>query len=49
MYIKASDLKTAVSAVQSQSCPSLCDPMDCSMPGLLVHQQLPAPTQTQAH
>ena len=23
-----------------QSCPTLCDPMDCSMPGLPVHQQL---------
>ena len=25
----------------TQSCPTLCDPMDCSMPGLPVHQQLP--------
>ena len=24
----------------AQSCPTLCDPMDCSMPGLLVHYQL---------
>ena len=24
----------------SQSCPTLCDPMDCSMPGLLVHHKL---------
>ena len=24
----------------SQSCPTLCDPMDCSMPGLFVHHQL---------
>ena len=23
-----------------QSCPTLCDPMNCSMPGLPVHQQL---------
>ena len=23
----------------SQSCPTLCDPMDCSMPGLPVHHQ----------
>ena len=49
MYIKASDLKMAVSSVQSQSCLTLCDPMDCSMPGLPVHQQLSAPTQTHAH
>ena len=24
----------------TQSCPTLCDPMDCSMPGLPVHRQL---------
>ena len=32
-----------------KSCPTLCDPMDCSMPGLPVHQQLPEPTQTHVH
>ena len=26
----------------SQSCPTLCDPMDCSMPGHPVHHQLPS-------
>ena len=30
----------------AQSCPILCDPMDCSMPGLSVHHQLPEFTQT---
>ena len=30
----------------TQSCPTPCDPMDCSMPGLLVHHQLPEFTQT---
>ena len=25
----------------TQSCPTLCDPMDCSMPGLPVHHQPP--------
>ena len=25
----------------SQSCPTLCDPVDCSMPGLPVHHPLP--------
>ena len=29
-----------------QSCLTLCDPMDCSTPGLLVHHQFPEPTQT---
>ena len=26
-----------------------CDPMDCSMPGLPVHHQLPELTQTHVH
>ena len=30
----------------TQSCPTLCDPMDCSTPGLHVHHQLPELTQT---
>ena len=25
----------------AQSCPTRCDPMDCSIPGCLVHHQLP--------
>ena len=33
----------------TQSCPNLCDPMDCSMPGLPVHHQLPEFTQTHVH
>ena len=33
----------------AQSCPTLCDPMDCSMPGLPVHHQLSEFTQTQVH
>ena len=32
-----------------QSCPTLCDPMDCSMPGLPVHHQLLESTQTHVH
>ena len=27
---------------QSQSCPTLCHPMNCSTPGLPVHHQLPS-------
>ena len=30
----------------TQSCPTLCDPMDCSTPDLPVHHQLPESTQT---
>ena len=33
----------------AQSCPTLCDPMNCSMPGLPVHHQLPEFTQTHVH
>ena len=42
---------TDLSSVSSvtQSCPTLCDPMNCSMPGLPVHHQLPEFTQTHVH
>ena len=33
----------------AQSCPTLCNPMDCSMPGFPVHHQLSAITQTHVH
>ena len=33
----------------SQSCLTLWDPMNCSMPGLPVHHQLPEFTQTHVH
>ena len=33
----------------AQSCPTLCDPMNCSMPGLPVHHKLPEFTQTHVH
>ena len=33
----------------AQSCPTLCDPMNCSMPRLSVHHQLPEFTQTHVH
>ena len=35
--------------IQSLSCVRLCDPMDCSMPGLPVLNQLPEFTQTPVH
>ena len=42
-----------ISSVQfssvAQSCLTLCDPMDCSMPGLPAHHQLPEFTQTLVH
>ena len=33
----------------TQSCPTLCHPMNCSTPGLPVHHQLPKFTQTHVH
>ena len=33
----------------AQSCPTLCDPMNHSMPGLPVHHQLPEFTHTHVH
>ena len=42
-----------ISSVQfssvTQSCPTLFDPMNHSMPGLPVHHQLPESTQTHVH
>ena len=43
----------AISSVQfssvTQSCPTLCNPMNRSTPGLAVHHQLPEFTQTHVH
>ena len=33
----------------AQSCLTLCDPMNCSTPGLPVHHQLPEFTETRVH
>ena len=33
----------------AQLCPTLCNPMNCSMPGLPVHHQPPEFTQTHVH
>ena len=45
--------KVTFSSVQfssvTQLCPTLCDPMNSSMPGLPVHHQLPEFTQTHVH
>ena len=46
-------MKNSLTSVQfssvAQSCPTLCDPKDCSTPGLPVHHQLPESTQTHVH
>ena len=45
--------RKTISSVQfshvTQSCPTLCNPMNLSMPGLPVHHQLPEFTQTHVH
>ena len=33
----------------AHSCPTVCDPMDCSTPGFPVHHQLPELAQTHVH
>ena len=45
MEIKQSDQIRSV----TQSCPTLCDPINRSTPGLPVHHQLPEFTQTHVH
>ena len=50
--LKKKSLKKEISilsSVHARSCPTLCDPMDCSTPGFPVHHQLPEPTQTHVH
>ena len=42
-------IQDAAAAKSLQSCPTLCDPLDCSTPGLPVHHQLPELTQTHVH
>ena len=42
------DMEQQFSSV-TQSCPTLCDPMNSSTPGLPVHHQLPEFTQTYVH
>ena len=48
IFRKPSNMSVHFSLV-AQLCLTLCDPMDCSMPGLDVYHQLPEFTQTHAH
>ena len=53
MEVKSDAVKSNIASDQirsvAQSCPTLCDPMNHSTPGLPVHHQLPAFTQTNVH
>ena len=46
--LKESQYLVLISSL-AQLCPTLCDPMNRSTPGLPVHHQLPEFTQTHAH
>ena len=47
-YLKIGSLQVWISSI-TQSCLALCNPVDCSTPGLPVHHQLSEFTQTHAH
>ena len=47
-YIYTREYSVRFSSV-TQLCPTLCNPMDCSMLGLPVHHQLPEFIQTHVH
>ena len=44
---KTEKLRCSAFSSVAQSCPTICNPMNCSTSGLLVHHQLPEFTQTQ--
>ena len=48
-YNQIWDLSNFSVQFSHSKCPTLCDPMDCSMPGFPVYHQLPEPTQTHIH
>ena len=45
----ASKGKSELVSSVTQSCPTPCDPMNCSTPGIPVHHQIPEFTQTPVH
>ena len=51
--IKEKEMKETIVKIQFssviQSCPTPCNPIDCSMSDFPVHHQLPQPTQTHVH
>ena len=53
LFVLVTSVARTFSSVQfspvAQSCPTLCDPMNRSTPGLPVHHQLPEFTQTHVH
>ena len=48
-HVQVKFLKCCCCCSVTQSCPALCHPMDCSMPGFPVHRHLPQLAQTHVH
>ena len=48
-FIYCRDTSSVQFSSVPQSCPTLCDPMNRSTPGLPAHHQLPESTQTHVH
>ena len=52
-FVQLLSSRTEVSSIRfssaAQSCLTLCDPINRSMPGLPIHHQLPEFTQTHVH
>ena len=49
IILNSEKLKAVQFSSVAQSCPTLCDPMNHSTPGLPVHHHLPEFTQTHVH
>ena len=49
VVLSAQELASVQFSSVAQSCPTLCNPMSPSTPGLPVHHQLPESTQTHVH
>ena len=49
VYQSLSPFRSVQFSSVTQSYPTLCDPMNCSMPGLPVHHQLPGFNQSHVH
>ena len=47
--LKVQSVKNRMKLLVAQSCLTVCDPMDCSMPGLPVPHHLPGLAQTHVH
>ena len=48
-YIKIRHFSSIQFSSVTQSCPTLCGPMDCNMPGFPIHHQLLELAQTHVH